>query len=171
MRITPRLRVTAGLSLLALLAGVAGTHWLSGRTGEWAGPTHPVVAVHVAPPPGRYRAERRTRHPPVPRSPAVLADAPSPPAPAAPTILVPLQMPPLQARYVAVRDHLDGQLVLALAVDGEGRVQRAVVRRSSGDPVLDDYARALVRGWRFAVPPDRPGGLEGELPMRFGSQR
>jgi periplasmic protein TonB len=36
--------------------------------------------------------------------------------------------------------------------------------------VLDEHALRSVRGWRFAVPLDRPNGLSGELPMRFSSQ-
>jgi protein TonB len=27
----------------------------------------------------------------------------------------------------------------------------------------------LSAGWRFAVPPDHPDGLSGDLPMRFSS--
>jgi protein TonB len=55
-------------------------------------------------------------------------------------------------------------------VDGSGRVSAASLSESSGDPVLDAHALRSVRGWRFAVPPDHPDGLSGELPMRFSSQ-
>jgi protein TonB len=91
---------------------------------------------------------------------------------AAPPTLVPLRMPPRSGeRYDAVRDHLRGRLVLSLRIDGSGDVQTVAVQQSSGDPVLDDYARRLVAGWQFAVPPGYPAGLSGELPMRFDDAR
>ena len=172
MRITPRLRVTSLLSLLALLIGVLGTQWLSGRTGEWAGPKHAVRAVHVAPAPNAYRDLARRAHAP-PRvmgmqrpqasSDAAAATPPSPPE------LVPVSMPALSSRYDALEGHLDGSVVLAVRVDGTGRVLDTAVARSSGDAVLDAHARAVVAGWRFAVPPGYPQGFSGELPMRFGA--
>ncbi|AND70504.1 hypothetical protein ATSB10_30500 [Dyella thiooxydans] len=167
MRITPRLRVTSLLSLLALLVGVLGTQWLSGRTAGWVGPHHPVIAEHTAPPALRYRADRE-RH----ASPRVAsmhaagpAAAPVPPSPE----LVPVSMPSLSARYAGLAGHLAGDVVLHIQVDGAGRVLDAQVARSSGDAVLDAHARAMVTQWRFAVPPDHPDGLSGELPMHFGT--
>lgn len=167
MRITPRLRVTSLLSLLALLVGVLGTQWLSGRTAGWAGPRHPVIAEHTAPPALRYRADRERR---LPSRVAVVratgpAAAPLPPPPE----LVPVSMPPLSARYAGLAGHLAGDVVLRLRVDGAGRVLEAAVARSSGDAVLDAHARAMVAQWRFAVPSDHPDGLSGELPMHFGT--
>lgn len=167
MRITPRLRVTSLLSLLALLVGVLGTQWLSGQTAGWAGPRHPVVAEHTAPPAIRYRADRERRAPPrviAARSPGPAA-APLPPPPE----LVPVSMPSLSTRYAGLAGHLAGDVVLRLQVDGSGRVLDTAIARSSGDPVLDAHARALVAQWRFAVPPDHPQGLSGELPMHFGT--
>lgn len=172
MRITPRLRVTSLLSLLALLIGVLGTQWLSGRTADWT-PRHAVAAVHVAPPAIAYRGAVRASHAP-PRikgaGPTGLhaagAEAVAPPPP--PPALVPLSMPQLEDRYDAMRGHLQGSLVLSVSVDGSGSVRAVSVRRSSGDEVLDAYADRLVRGWRFAVPPDQPEGLTGDLPMHFG---
>lgn len=170
MRITPRLRVTACLSLLGLAIGILGTQWLSGRTADWAGPRHAVVATHTAPAARRYRADRdRDRHA-APR--AVAAARPQDGALAAATMppeLVPVSMPPLSSRYAPLEHHLDGTVVLAIAIDGSGRARSLRLQRSSGDPVLDDYAQHLARGWRFAVPPDHPSGIEGELPMRFGT--
>ncbi|MGA0588502.1 energy transducer TonB [Dyella sp. KRB-257] len=174
MRLTPRLRVTSLLSVLALLVGVLGTQWLSGRTGDWAGPKHAVRAVPVAPAPHAYRDLARRAHVP-PRvlgaqrpqasSEAAAATAPSPPE------LVPVSMPALSSRYAALQGHLDGSVVLAVRVDGAGRVLDAAVTRSSGDAVLDAHARAVVAGWRFAVPPGHPQGFSGELPMRFGASK
>ena len=65
---------------------------------------------------------------------------------------------------------LAAQVFLVTAsVDGDGRVLDTAVARSSGDAVLDAHARAVVAGWRFAVPPGYPQGFSGELPMRFGA--
>lgn len=169
MRITPRLRVTALLSLLALLIGVLGTQWLSGQTAGWAGPRHTVVAVHTAPSPGRYRADRAGHAPPrivgavAANKSSVLAATVAAPE------LVPVSMPPLSSRYRELEGHLAGEVVLRLRVDGAGRVLDAAVARSSGDPVLDAHAQELATHWRFAVPPDHPDGMSGELPMRFGT--
>ncbi|MBU6246635.1 MAG: energy transducer TonB [Xanthomonadaceae bacterium] len=162
---TPRLRVTSLLSLLALLVGVLGTQWLSGQTAGWSGPHHPVVAEHTAPPALRYRADRERRA--LPRVVAARATGAAP-VPPPPPELVPISMPPLSARYAGLAGHLAGNLVLHLQVDGEGGVVQAAVARSSGDPVLDAHARAMVARWRFAVPPDHPQGLSGDLPMHFG---
>jgi protein TonB len=167
VRITPRLRVTALLSLLALLVGIVGTHWLSGQTAGWAGPRHVVVAVHTAPSPSRYRADRAGHAPPRVIG-AGAANAPSVLAAAVPE-LVPLSMPPLSSRYREMEGHLAGEVVLRLRVDGAGHVLDAAVAHSSGDAVLDAHAQAMVAHWRFAVPPDHPDGLSGELPMRFGT--
>ncbi len=170
MRITPRLRVTTLLSVLALLIGVVGTQWLSARTREWAGPRHAVHAVHVAPAPtARHHLARPARVPP-----RVMGAPPPPSSDAAATTpslpeLVPVSMPALSSRYDVLQGHLDGRVILAVRVDGAGRVLDAAVARSSGDAVLDAHARAMVAGWRFAVPPGHPQGLSGELPMRFGA--
>jgi protein TonB len=169
---TPRLRVTSLLSVLALLIGVLGTQWLSGRTGEWSGPKHAVQAVHVAPALTAYRHLARPAHAP-PRvmgaqRPQVSSDAAAA-TPPSPPELVPVSMPALSTRYDALQGHLDGSVVLAVRVDGTGRVLDAAVTRSSGDSVLDAHAQAMVAGWRFAVPPDHPQGLSGTLPMRFGA--
>jgi protein TonB len=166
VRITPRLRVTSLLSVLALLVGVLGTQWLSGQTAGWAGPRHAVIAEHTAPPALRYRADRE--RPASPRVASMRAAGPAE-APVPPPELVPVSMPSLSARYAGLAGHLAGDVVLHIQVDGTGRVLDARVVRSSGDAVLDAHARALVAQWRFAVPPDHPGGLSGELPMHFGT--
>ena len=61
------------------------------------------------------------------------------------------------------------ELRCGVSIDGSGRVTAASLAESSGDSVLDAHALASVRGWRFAVPADRPDGFSGELPMRFTS--
>lgn len=169
----PRLRVTTGWSLLALLVAVAGTLWLSVRSDHWDGPDHPVVRTHTAPPKRSYRhLPAHWQAPPRVVGAAGGAVASTPVAPtAAPPSLVPLSMPGLRTRYDAVQGHLDGSLVLSVTVAGDGRVLAVAVRRSSGDPVLDDYAQQLARGWRFAVPPGQSGAFTGDLPMHFGVDR
>jgi len=184
-----RLRYTASLSLLALVAGVAGTQWGSEQTGRWPGahrylaegghtvrpvrrpaPAHVRVArapLRVAP------AHARPNRPMVPVR-GVLADsavsAPVAPAPIAEATLVPLSTPSAPVRYQAMREHLSGRVVLRLWVDGQGRVIASVVAESSGDPQLDAHALASVRDWRFAVPADRPQGMSGILPIRIEAQ-
>lgn len=160
----PRLRVTAVLSLLALLVGIGGTGWLSTFTDDWVGP--PPVQ-HAAALPQHHPDAGSRRHAP-PRVVGALADA-SPYAATTIPPLVPVSTPPGSASWAQLRGHLDGHVVLAVATDGEGQVRSAAVAQSSGDPVLDAHAVATVRRWRFAVPAGFPDGVHGELPMRFSS--
>ena len=69
-----------------------------------------------------------------------------------------------------LRGHLDGRVVVHVAIDSSGRVNATSLVESSGDPVLDEHALRSVRGWHFAVPGDRPDGLSGDLPMHFSSR-
>lgn len=188
----PRLRTTTALSLLMLAGGTAGTIWLSttrldttrlGTTGlDKSGlDTSPVSAratsastpaLHINPPPSRRvaAASSARREPRLSRSERVQpAGAPAVIAASSPQ-LVPLQMSyDTSLPWDRLRGHLDGRVVAHVQVDGSGRVQAAWLVRSSGDPVLDDYALRSVRGWRFAVPAGAPGAFSGDLPMRFSS--
>lgn len=169
-----RLRTTTTLSLLALSIGIAGTHWLSGLGTGWGGPSdrvagfvpasHRAVARagrrHASRPPQAAAAVQRVVLPPV----ADVAQA-APVAP--PPELVPVAMPQLPSSWSRMEGHLQGRVLLHLAVDGGGRVVDAAVAESSGDPVLDAHALATVRNWRFAVPAGYPEGFSGDLPMRF----
>lgn len=168
-----RLRTTTWLSLLALVAGVAGTGWLSTQTANGRAPPARAVASspamswrHAALPLSRRLAAlsvMRGRQ----TAPSHLAGELS----AAPALL-PLRTPAdTSLPWEVLRGHLDGRAVVHLRVDGAGRVSAARLVESSGDPVLDDYALRSVRGWRFAVPPDAPDGLSGDLPMRFSTAR
>jgi len=173
-----RLRTTTTFSLLALAAGIVGTGWLSAQTSVWSGPPARYV-VQVDTPtamrarPSPHRPRRSPRMAPARRalSPVVAGDeaqaAITVPAPA----LVPLATPADTSQsWDELRGHLDGRVLLHVEVDGSGRVSAASLSESSGDPVLDAHALRSVRGWRFAVPPDHPDGLDGELPMRFTSR-
>lgn len=173
-----RLRTTTTLSLLALAVGIAGTGWLSTLTTDWPGPPPRYATARTASAPHALPSPRRS-HPPArvvrtTRVPADLsavdagdAQASMPPPPE----LVPLAMPSDTSQpWYKLRGHLDGRVLLRVDIDGAGQVRSASVSQSSGDPVLDEHALRSVRGWRFAVPPDRPDGLSGELPMRFSSQ-
>lgn len=169
-----RLRTTAGLSLLALVIGTAGTGWLSEQTAGWAGLPRMASQPRHAPrhaPTVAQRAPRRPAATPVVVTHRSVAEAPMSAVAdevAAP-MLTPLSMPADPARYADLRGHLDGRVVLHVAVGGDGRVRHAAVGRSSGDPVLDAHALATVGQWRFAVPADHPDGFSGDLPMRFDS--
>ncbi|WP_114240918.1 energy transducer TonB [Dyella sp. C9] len=161
-----RLRTTTGLSLLALAVGVAGTAWLSGLTGHWAGPPAGQASAHV----DRIRAVLRRRprpsHEPMA---AVRAGPPAQPGAVAQGLpmLTPLEMPPLAASLWKREPLVDGQVRLRLAIDGNGGVTRAEVAEGSGHEALDQRALRTVQHWRFAVPADHPAGLTGELLMRF----
>ncbi len=173
-----RLRTTTTLSLLALAAGVAGTGWLSEQTSVWPGPPARYVvqvdtptAMRAGPSPHRPRRSPRLaparRMPP----PVVVADEAQAAIAAPAPELVPLATPADTSQsWDELRGHLDGRVLLHVDIDGNGRVSAAGLAESSGDPVLDQHALRSVRGWRFAVPPDHPDGLSGELPMRFTSR-
>lgn len=90
---------------------------------------------------------------------------------AAPVELLPLTTPTdTSISWDKLRGHLDGRVVVHVAIDGSGRVTTSSLVESSGDPVLDEHALRSVRGWRFAVPGDHPAGLSGDLPMQFSTR-
>ncbi|WP_172461680.1 energy transducer TonB [Dyella jiangningensis] len=165
------MRTTTSLSVLALLVGIAGTAWLSTFTDEWKGPA-PSMASHA----DKVRTVLRRHARParmqvaVPlREPATATAAGVPRAEAAPALpsLTPIDMPSLPGSWLGRTASGQGRVVLRLSVDGEGRAQSASVAQSSGDAALDDRAVRMALGWRFAVPADHPGGLTGQLVMRF----
>ena len=169
-----RMRTSTGLSLLALAFGIAGTAWLSAQTAHWRGPSGLAAAPRALP--RAYHVPSHQPHAALtpawrPRPQASAGDLPVVAAPPSSTpALLPLSTPPdTSLRWDALRGHLDGRAVVHVQVDGSGRVSAASVAQTSGDPVLDDYALRSVRGWRFAVPPEDPDGLSGDLPLRFSS--
>jgi protein TonB len=170
-----RLRTTTALSALGLLIGVAGTGWLSTFTAGWHGSPQHDVARRMAAPVHRAVLARSSRwHGPVTvvtgphRSRAVAAGNSGVEVPAT---LVPLSMPPdTSIPWDALRGHLDGRVLVHLALAGDGRVLAASLAASSGDAVLDGHALRSVRGWRFVVPPGHRDGVSGELPMVFASR-
>lgn len=167
-----RLRTTITLSLLALAVGIAGTQWLSGLNTGWAGPAERVAGFAPA-----HRRATPRRHAALPREVALAHRVLLPPVadvvqaePAPPPLeLVPVSMPQLPVSWSQMEGHLQGRVLLHLAIDGNGRVADAALSESSGDPVLDAHALATVRRWRFAVPDGHPDGFSGDLPMRFSS--
>ncbi len=161
-----RLRTTFGLSLLALLLGVAGTAWLSTPGGSRDAFARASQAGHRGV--RKHRAAVAAR----PAMRAALQATPAaviaPSAP--PRTLVPLSMPADSSlRWEVLRGHLDGSAVVHLTLDPTGHVGAAELVRGSGDPVLDAYALRSVRRWRFAPPGDRGGVSSGDLSMRFSS--
>jgi protein TonB len=165
----PRLRITATLSLLALVAGAAGTQWLSEQTAGRAIPpeTGPRVASHH--PLRRSDAHRapvavvRPHYIPVHGDAVATSAAPLSTA----VTLVPVATPTSSLPTSRMEHHAIGSVVLHLTVDGQGQVTAASVAQSSGDDILDTNAMDIARRWRFAVPADHPQGLSGDLPMRF----
>jgi protein TonB len=163
-----RLRTTVTLSVLALLVGVAGTQWLSDQTGSGAElPVHAVVHRVVA----QHSAHRK--HPVSTLAATVTrtryVSAPVTQARGGELAWMPVSMPVSSLPFAQMRGHDAGDLVLHLAVDGQGQVMQAALVQSSGDAVLDANALAIARRWRFAVPADHPQGFSGDLPLSFNS--
>ena len=167
-----RLRTSSGLSLLALVIGIAGTGWLSNMTSGWSGPSTVGVSRSHRVSPRAVAALPRRWHGPVSVVQPHRAVRQHVSASLA-TITTPLQ--PLVTpdddtqSWSSLRGHLDGRVRLHVDTDGRGDVRAARVLESSGDPVLDQHALRSVRRWRFAVPGDQPQGVSGELSMRFTS--
>lgn len=61
--------------------------------------------------------------------------------------------------------HIEGDVLVELEVDSNGRVQK--VRTVRGDPMLKDAAEEAVRKWRFAPPPDNQTGEPSVTQIRF----
>lgn len=177
-----RLRTSTSLSALALAIGIVGTGGLSMLTDGWQEPlAYQVRAPHRP----HNRAEK-----PGPSHRNILASVVMQPRPAAKplrasklrggqTVAVqsPAELMPLATSsdnsqpWYQLKGHLDGRVVLHLSIDRDGRVTAATVRTTSGDPVLDTHALRSVQQWRFAVPADQPGGISGDLSMRFASDQ
>ncbi len=187
----PPLRIISALGVLVLVAAIAGTAWLSGLTAAGYRPDPAAVAMHTAPLPHARVAARNSR-PSVHRQLARSRDhAIGPPHVVGQGVVVEQDVTVDRVAELArghdelvpqvmsmddseswqrLRGHLDGQVLLAVSVDGAGRVTAANVAQSSGDELLDAHALRSIRQWRFAVPPDRADGLSGEVPMRFSSR-
>lgn len=131
------------------------------------------------------------RKPEIPLPPPLQAVAPSAPAPAevapVPTKATPHQLatlpaitPPSYSRTGSANTHPrypwlsrqkgeQGRVVLRVAVDETGRVNKVTVARSSGFPRLDRAAMRAVKTWRFT--PARQAGRDVagtvKVPVRF----
>jgi TonB family protein len=77
--------------------------------------------------------------------------------------------PPPEYPAIAVRQRLEGEVLLEVYVDSNGSVKRVIVLRSSGHRVLDRAAVEAVQGWQ-----GRPAMRGGEaiekverLPIQF----
>jgi protein TonB len=137
----PRLRITALLSVLAVLFGVAGTALLSDWTRLHGGSAEAAWVAHVpdsAPPPPRPRRVR----------PAATVVHPAKPAPRPPS---PLFAPSPRYPIEALRAHREGVVTLRVQLDANGHVATVEVARSSGDPQLDVAAQDAVRRWTFQL--------------------
>ncbi len=181
-----RLRTATGLSVLALLLGVAGTSWLSTLTDRGFVAASRNALAHAPATTPRSPARRRSSPPshrtvmraqPAVREPAAYRALPdSVPDSSAAALaetnseLVPLTTPTdTSLSWEQLRGHLDGRVQLQVDVDGSGRVSAASVAQSSGDELLDAHALRSVRGWRFAVPEANAAGLHGEVTVRYSS--
>jgi protein TonB len=161
-----RLRTAIGLSVLALLVGIAGTAWLSTLTGDWNGPEG-VSSVHGDRTRMMLRRHMRSPAPPARAVPDSAHASPVAPHPEELPTLTPIDMPPLPASWLQRTAFANGRVVLRLSVDDEGRVRQSAVEESSGNTALDERALRTAGRWRFAVPSDHPDGMTGTLVMRF----
>ena len=117
-------------------------------------PAEPTLTVAPAPAPPV----------PTPVQPAVPAVVPPPPRPAAPASdrqvsisQVEYLAPPVLAYPLAARRLREqGQVLVRVRVDEQGRPEQAVLQQSSGSPRLDEAALAAVAATRFK--PYREGG-------------
>ena len=127
-------------------------------------PSHPrrslkpgPTAVATAPPP------HGTPAPPGPSntaSPAVPAASPA--APATPVVAIPADfVDKVVPDYpdLAQQENVEGQVTVMVTIGPDGRVENAVVFRSSGSRLLDDAALAAARASTFRPP------LENGLPV------
>jgi periplasmic protein TonB len=127
-------------------------------------PLEPVRPHPVAPRPQRVLADRWTLKPPVPVSPALVAkpppiiqpDASSGEVEARESPPEPIARPPARYPEDAADEGVTGSVRLKVVVSRRGRVEEAVVVRSSGDDRLDQAAEAAVRRWRY-----RPAQRDG----------
>lgn len=81
-----------------------------------------------------------------------------------------IAMPAPEYPRQALRDGVEGTVLLELLVDTDGHVLRVRIMRSSGDRRLDDAARAQVlANWRFqpALRDGRPVQALGTAPVVF----
>ncbi|HET7358555.1 MAG TPA: energy transducer TonB [Rhodanobacteraceae bacterium] len=136
----PRLRLTALLSVLAVLLGVIGTALLSDWPRLHGGSAMAawIAEAPSAPPPTkprRMRAAAAASHPAKP--------SPRPPSP----LFTPSPRYPIQA----LRAHREGVVTLRVQLDAGGHVATVEVARSSGDPQLDAAAQDAVRRWTFQL--------------------
>lgn len=155
----PRLRITALLSVLAVLLGVAGTAWLS----QW-----PRMHGAAEEPGWVARAPALPPPPPVRRSQRIAPATVTTPVVRAPPRPQPLYTPPPRYPIAALRAHREGLVMLDVQLNGDGRVAAAAVADSSGDRELDQAAVDAVRRWTFRLPASaaaQPQSLQ--LPVRF----
>ncbi len=71
---------------------------------------------------------------------------------------------------VALRQQLQGEVLLRVLVDSDGRAEKVTIERSSGHRVLDQAARNQVLAhWRFAPPliEGKATAAQGLVPINF----
>lgn len=155
-------------------------------------PPRPVTIQKPRPQTPSTVAPRRVESPPAPQTPVLseqgelapdVPDAPN--APATPTIATPAApLPGVRLEYArapapsypraALREGVEGTVLLQVLVDVDGRPLRVDVHRSSGDRRLDLAARGQVlRHWRFrpAIRDGRAVQAIGLVPINFSLDR
>jgi len=166
-------------------------HWILRETPPPLPPL-PVRVEKPRPQPPSTMAPQRVETPPAPRIPVLseqgelAPDAPDAPlAPATPTLAAPAAtLPGVRLEYArapapsypraALREGVEGTVLLQVLVDVDGRPLQVDVDRSSGDRRLDLAAREQVlRHWRFrpAIRDGRAVQAIGLVPINFSLDR
>jgi protein TonB len=131
-------------------------------------PAHPTVPVAPTPAPAVTANVTGT-------SPAPVAPVASKAAPAPGESRTLAYAGPLHLRYplAAVRQHLQGTVVLRVLVDADGRVERVEIEHGSGHGQLDSAAREAVQGARFrpVLKDGKPMPAWGLVPIAFRLDR
>ncbi len=168
---------------IALVLSIA-LHLAAYTLADWAGlhaplpPAPPALleAMLILPeiatePPPEMQTDEAPPEPPVTAPPA---ETPPPP-PAAPVAAVPPPQPQAELKpaakpappefypHEAVRRGLEGEVLVAVTLDGRGRVIGARLERGSGHAILDEAAVRAALSLR-SLP---GGGREATLPVSF----
>lgn len=169
---------------IALVLSIA-LHLAAYTLADWAGlhaplpPAPPTLleAMLILPeiaaePPPEMQTDEAPPEPPVTAPPS---ETPPPPPAAAPVAAVPPPQPQAELKpaakpappefypHEAVRRGLEGEVLVAVTLDGRGRVIGARLERGSGHAILDEAAVRAAQSLR-SLP---GGGREATLPVSF----
>lgn len=130
-------------------------------------PVHIPVVQHESPPVINTPPTTEPTHNPVPATPPVVAP---PPTIAPGVVSLAYRSSPLHFPTQALRQHMQGTVLLRVLVDESGKPVEVIVDHSSGYPLLDKSAREQVmESWQFqpAVIDGRNVKAWAQVPVTF----